>query len=214
MRGEFLGYSDTAMSWCWGGIITVMTYASFVIIFWFIFILYWGISAIGVKKDIRRGSSWWINFCIRVVLIIALIWVLNLGIFSSFWVSANSLPFFSNPIIQTIGVIFAGAGIAFAIWARRNLGRNWSGTPQIKVGHELVTSGPYRFVRHPIYTGMITALFGSALVGGPSWCVAFIIFTIVFIMRIKKEEKFMMQLFPDQYPAYRARTKAIVPFVW
>lgn len=192
----------------------VMLYTDFIVFFWLIFVATWALSAIGVKRDITKNRPWWQWFFVRVLFIVALIWLLNLPSFSGFWISANSSPFFANMAVQLIGVILAGAGIAFAIWARFNLGRNWSGSPQMKENHELVTSGPYRYVRHPIYTGMTTALFGSALVGGPAWLITFIVFLIIFILRIPKEEGYMMKLFPDQYPAYRARTKALIPGVW
>jgi protein-S-isoprenylcysteine O-methyltransferase Ste14 len=184
-----------------------------VLIFWIVFMLVWAISAIGIKKDVKQSRSWWNFFWFRAVIVVALVWFLHAQNFTQFelgyerWAAANFA-------VAVIGVILVGAGVAFAIWARWNLGRNWSGVPRIKEGHELVTSGPYRFVRHPIYTGMTAALLGSALVGGPDWFIAFILFLTVFIFRIPKEEGFMMQLFPDQYPAYRARTKALIPFVW
>lgn len=116
--------------------------------------------------------------------------------------------------VQILGVILCVLGLAFAIWARRDLGRNWSGTPSMKEDHELVTSGPYRFVRHPIYTGMILALFGSVLASGIIWLVIFIIFCINFLYQLPVEEKYMMQLFPNEYPEYKKRTKALIPFVW
>ncbi len=84
----------------------------------------------------------------------------------------------------------------------------------MKIDHELVTSGPYQYVRHPIYTGVLTALFGSGLVNGPFWMVVFVTGALVFAWRIRLEESYMMELFPDQYPEYRARTKALIPAVW
>jgi protein-S-isoprenylcysteine O-methyltransferase Ste14 len=195
-----------------------MTFAAIanliVTIAWVVIILYWIISAVGVKKNVSRTSSWWASFLLRVVFIIAVVIILDSGLLNGFWIEFNALPIFQNLVLQIIGVILTLGGIAFAIWARVHLGRNWSGTPSIKQDHELVTSGPYRFVRHPIYTGIGFGLLGSALVVGPAWLIAFIIFTIVFIFRIPVEEKYMMQLFPDQYPAYRRRTKALVPWVW
>ncbi len=116
--------------------------------------------------------------------------------------------------VQALGAVLCVAGIAFAIWARWHLGRNWSATPSIKEGHELVASGPYRFVRHPIYTGIILALLGSALTNSVIWVAFFIIFTINFIARIPIEERYMLQLFPGEYPEYKKRTKALIPFVW
>jgi protein-S-isoprenylcysteine O-methyltransferase Ste14 len=192
----------------------LMLFTSLTVLFWSIFIVYWAVSAVNVKRNISQKSSWRTFFLVRIIFIIAVIWLLNQKIFVNFWTGAADFPIFSNTIAQIIGVILCGAGIALAIWARLHLGRNWSGTPQMKEGHELVTSGPYRFVRHPIYTGMIVALFGSAIVSGPGWFVVFFIASIVFVMRIKTEEGYMMKLFPNRYPEYRKKTKALIPFVW
>lgn len=191
-----------------------MTLTLLVIIFWIIFFIYWIISAVDVKQNVKGTGSFggWLGG--RIIFAVIVILILNLPQFSGLWAWADGWAIFQNEILRVTGVILVAVGIAFAIWARRHLGRNWSGTPRMKVGHELVISGPYRFVRHPIYTGMLLGLFGSALAAGPVWLVAFIIFGIVFIRRIGIEEKYMMQLFPDQYPAYRARTKALIPFVW
>lgn len=191
-----------------------MAFASLIILFWAMMVIYWAISAIGVKKNVTAERPWWRFFWVRVVVIIIAVWFINEVVPESFWHGYRDWPVLSQPLAQALGVILCAAGIAFAIWARRHLGRNWSGTPRMKEGHELVTSGPYRFVRHPIYTGIIMAMLGSAIVGGPGWLVAFVIFSVVFIFRVPKEEGFMMTLFPDQYPEYKKRTKALIPFVW
>jgi protein-S-isoprenylcysteine O-methyltransferase Ste14 len=104
-------------------------------------------------------------------------------------------------------------GLTLAIWARKHLGRNWSTRHTIQVGHELVTSGPYRFVRHPIYTGILLTWFGAGLVN-TIYFVLFVLVALIFFSRIPKEEASMMGLFPNQYPAYRATTKALIPGVW
>ncbi len=182
--------------------------------FWLIFIVYWAISAVGVKKHVRGKGSWRGWGLARLGVLIILIVVYKLPIFSEFWDFAYGLSFFHNGAIRITGTILTAVGIAFAVWARRHLGRNWSGRPAIKIDHELVTSGPYRFVRHPIYTGVLLALFGSGLANGPIVMILFVIFALIFSWRIRIEESYMMKLFPDQYPAYRGRTKALIPVVW
>lgn len=182
-----------------------------IIIFcWIIFVAYWAVSSIGVKKNIRQRGAGGGMLWLRILMIVILIRLLPSRFPSLF---RESLAF-HNAVFGIIGVVLCSAGIAFAIWARRHLGRNWSSTPSIKEGHELVTSGPYRFVRHPIYTGMLLAILGSALAAGPVWLLVFLIAAAVFITRIKTEETYMMQLFPDQYPAYKMGTKALIPLVW
>ncbi|HUC02258.1 MAG TPA: isoprenylcysteine carboxylmethyltransferase family protein [Candidatus Paceibacterota bacterium] len=180
------------------------------LLLWIAFIVYWGVSAIGVKRNVE-GGSWARGAGFRILLVVAIVLILqaSAGVTpSGFWGYRFGYG------VELAGAILCAAGIAFAIWARRHLGTNWSGTPSIKEGHELVTTGPYRFVRHPIYTGMILALFGSALVNGAVWFIVFAVFAGMFLWRIPVEEGYMMRLFPDQYPEYKKRTKALIPFVW
>jgi protein-S-isoprenylcysteine O-methyltransferase len=112
-----------------------------------------------------------------------------------------------------LGSVICALGVAIAIWARFHLGANWSSHPALKVGHQLVTTGPYALVRHPIYTGMIAGLAGTALVALPALIILPIV-VIVFVWRVHREESLMLGQFPDEYPAYQARTWALIPFVW
>lgn len=179
-----------------------------ILAFWLICVVYLIVSAIGVKKDIQ--GSLWQRVGVLLVIIVAFL-LPRLPIFQQF------SPYFSaplNPVMNSIGVILCAAGIAFVIWSRWHLGKNWSMTPSIKERHELVTSGPYRYVRHPMYTGYLTALLGSAFVGGGSWLLLFVAFCVIFVRRVKVEEELLMRLFPREYPEYRNRTKILIPFVW
>ena len=84
----------------------------------------------------------------------------------------------------------------------------------MKERHELVTNGPYAYVRHPIYTGMLLAVFGTALTGSYFAIMVLVLASVVFLSRIPREEKIMMDLFPNEYPSYQARTKRLIPLVW
>jgi protein-S-isoprenylcysteine O-methyltransferase Ste14 len=185
-----------------------------VAIFWLTFLLYWTVSAVGVKKTVRGKGSFkgWLGA--RLAFVIILIALYRMPVFAPFWHFAYGWTFFNNEAIRIAGAVLAACGIAFALWARAHLGRNWSGRATMKVGHELITSGPYQYVRHPIYTGILAALLGSGFVDGPFWLVVLLFAAVVFTWRIRKEESYMMELFPDQYAAYRARTKALIPAVW
>ncbi len=185
-----------------------------VLIFWLTFYLYWAVSAAGVKQDVpgkgsRRG---WILS--RIGLLVVLVAVYRLPASSPFWEYAARRSFFRYEAVRIVGTILTFLGIAFAVWARGYLGRNWSPRPTMKIGHELITSGPYSLVRHPIYTGLLAGLFGTGLAIGPVCMVVFVVFTIVFVRRIRVEEAYMMEMFPDAYPAYCAKTKALIPAVW
>ncbi len=181
---------------------------------WLVFLAYWAFSAIGVKRDIRR-RAWLPSIAFRIVVALIVLLLLRASALRRL---AHSLPRVriipANPIIELFGVALCALGIAFAIWARWHLGRNWSAAPALKEGHELVTSGPYARVRHPIYTGMLTAALGTALTIGGVALIAFVACCVTFLWRVPVEERLMQQQFPDDYPAYRAQTKALIPFVF
>jgi len=126
------------------------------------------------------------------------------------WLRLRILP--RTPWIEHVGIAITGAGLLFAIWARACLGRNWSGTVTIKVGHQLVRSGPYRWVRHPIYSGIILALIGTAMVRGQvRGLIAVPVLWIGFLMKARAEERFMTATFGREYEEYSRTTGAIVP---
>jgi protein-S-isoprenylcysteine O-methyltransferase Ste14 len=193
-----------------------------ILLSWAVFLVVWAIGAFRVKRDVAmRGGMLGLvlsQFLMRLGIGVLVVLVAKR-------ISPRTMPgggsvfrhgaVFTPPLLLGwIGAALTVGGIAFAIWARLHLGRNWSSRPAKKVDHELVTSGPYRQVRHPIYTGMIIAVFGSALTGSLFALVIFFIVSITFGLRVSKEERFMLELFPDTYPAYRRRTKRLIPFVW
>jgi len=172
-------------------------------VLWLIFLVYWAIAAgRSGKKDVYLGGPWrrWASVIIVLLLL-------------------GQLPYLNRPMVPRttvadgVAILFVAAGLAFAFWARRHLGANWSTQPAVRQEHELVTSGPYGLARHPIYTGILLALLGSALTDGVLWFMVFLTAAAAFVSRAKAEEQLMTQRFPDKYPAYRRRTKAFVPFV-
>jgi protein-S-isoprenylcysteine O-methyltransferase Ste14 len=112
------------------------------------------------------------------------------------------------------GVVLCIAGLAFCIWARFTLGRNWSGVVTLKGGHELITSGPYALVRHPIYTGLLTMFVGTVIVlGHVAGIIAMpFVFGSLWI-KLRHEEKLMLKQFPNEYAAYQQRVKRLIPFI-
>jgi protein-S-isoprenylcysteine O-methyltransferase Ste14 len=114
-----------------------------------------------------------------------------------------------------VGLTMTLAGLAFTLWARFVLGRNWSGTVTVKENHELVRSGPYRLVRHPIYTGFLFALLGTAIVRGDlSAFLGFALATLTLKLKSLTEESFMTDQFGEQYATYKQGVKALIPYVW
>ena len=179
---------------------------------WMMFWAYWLISAIGVKRNIRRRSLQW-QAGLRILAIAVIIALIRLPATRAFF-QEGSPPAEINSIEGLAGLLACLAGFALAVWARRHLGRNWGMPMSFKEGHELVMTGPYRYVRHPIYTGMLLAIVGTALVNGPVWVLAFVGMAVYCVYSARTEESLMLQQFPEQYAGYRRRTKAIVPFLY
>ena len=180
---------------------------------WIAFIVYWIISSIGTKKDSSRTGSAWLSVGARLVIAAAVIAALKVPFLRNLVrVSFDKLSM-GHPAIRAVGAVLCIVGVGLAIWARTILGRNWSGRPSTKEGHELVTGGPYSVVRHPIYTGMLTAMLGTFFIAGLPGLLVFIAFSGVVIYRINVEERLMVQLFADKYLEYRRRTKALIPFL-
>ena len=114
-----------------------------------------------------------------------------------------------------VGVGLCLAGLAFSVAARRALGRNWSGEVTTKVGHTLVTGGPYALVRHPIYTGVFGLYIGTAVASGELHAlVGVVLAAIAYARKVPMEEKVLAAEFGDAWTDYRARTKAIIPFAF
>ena len=113
-----------------------------------------------------------------------------------------------------LGLFLFALGLGFAIWARLHIGRNW-GTPMSQKDEpELVTSGPYRLVRHPIYSGILLAGVGTALALSWRWLIAVVLAGLYFTYSATVEERYLGQEFPTTYPAYKRSTKMLVPFLF
>jgi protein-S-isoprenylcysteine O-methyltransferase Ste14 len=112
------------------------------------------------------------------------------------------------------GVILTAAGLAFTVWARVHLAGNWSGVVTLKEGHTLVRDGPYRYVRHPIYTGLLLALIGSAIARDEWRGVLAVALAFVALWRkLGLEERWLTEIFGDEYRRYRREVRALIPFV-
>jgi protein-S-isoprenylcysteine O-methyltransferase Ste14 len=115
--------------------------------------------------------------------------------------------------LGVIGTALVLSGVGLAVYARIYLGRNWGMPMSRKEQPELVTGGPYAFIRHPIYTGIILAMLGSAIGVSVIWAVLLVVFAPFFVYSARREEELMCEQFPGQYPEYMRRTNMIVPFV-
>ena len=171
---------------------------------WIVFWIYWLAASVRTKATRSRPTSY---IGIRVLLIIVVVTLLRTGVFKGHGTGTD------DPWLRAIGLAVFLFGLAFGVWARLYLGRNW-GTPMSeKVDPELVTTGPYRHVRHPIYSGIILGMVGTAIAVGPYWLVPVVLLGGYFIYSATVEERTMERLFPETYPAYKHSTKMLIPFI-
>jgi protein-S-isoprenylcysteine O-methyltransferase Ste14 len=180
--------------------------------FWLILVVYWAATAIGAKKTIG-ARVWSREVGLRVGVLVLILLALRLPVFRQVMRNALTYAAGANALMGVVGVVLCALGIGLAIWARAYLGRNWGMPMSRKESPELVTSGPYAYVRHPIYTGLLIAMLGSAIGASPSWSIPLVLFGVYFVYSARKEETLMIEQFPEQYPAYMKRTKMLVPFV-
>ncbi len=177
---------------------------------WIAWGLYWIVSARGVKTPMRSEStmSRWAHYG---PLILAG-WLLSDG--GRIWWPLRT-PFMSRSDTSFwIAAAVTATGLLFSIWARQHLGRNWSGRVTIKADHELITTGPYRVTRHPIYTGLLIAFAGSALaVAEMRGVIAFVIAFAALWRKLKLEERYMREQFGQAYIDYQRQVAAIVPIL-
>lgn len=180
---------------------------------WLIFIVVWLVAAFTAKKSTGGAPNWWRAAGLRFVIIAIVALLLRIPILRQAARQGRAHMLNADPHLALAGVVLCALGIALAIWARAYLGRNWGLPMSRKAQPELVTSGPYAYVRHPIYSGILLALLGSALSESYIWLVPFVVAGAYFIYSARAEERLMTELFPNQYPAYRQRTKMLVPFL-
>jgi protein-S-isoprenylcysteine O-methyltransferase Ste14 len=171
----------------------------------------WLVAGTTSKRTVRRQStvSRYVQLCLGIVAGL-LIWG------SGPWkviLSGQIVP--RTPPTANLGLALTLAGLVFALWARFVLGKNWSATVTIKHDHELVRSGPYAIVRHPIYSGFLLALLGTSIARGNIGAfVGVAIAALALRLKSLNEESFMFEQFGSQYTAYKKDVKALVPFVW
>ena len=178
---------------------------------WTVLWVFWFVYALTAKQSIRRQT-----LASRLIQTVPVIIAFSLLFAHRTWPHWLHLRIFpkSDLALLWTGTLLTAAGVVFAIWARVWIGRNWSGTITIKDQHELIQNGPYSLVRHPIYTGLLTAFLGTALVHGEiGGLIGFLLLLIGFGTKLRMEETFMTQQFGETYVEYKHRVKALVPFL-
>ncbi|MHB1584425.1 MAG: methyltransferase family protein [Acidimicrobiales bacterium] len=171
---------------------------------WGAFWLYWLVAAVSTK----RGKVLWSReLRIRALIAVIVVVLARSGVFRDH--ALNTTPWRS-----ALGLGLFALGLGSAIWARVWIGRNWGMPMAQKDEPELVTSGPYHLVRHPIYSGILVAGVGTAAALSWLWLIPVGLAGTYFVYSATVEERYLTDQFPDTYPAYKRSTKMLVPFVF
>lgn len=177
---------------------------------WVIFLVYWFVSAQKLKTIKKREP--WNERIVYMAFMVASYALMFNDMFSVGWLGRRFVPISSE--LGAAGVAITFAGIGLAIWARWHLGQNWSAAVTVKEGHELIRSGPYGRIRHPIYTGMLVAFAGTALaLGEYRGLLSLGIAIIGFFAKARKEERYLVQEFGPPFEEHIRRTGMFLPKV-
>lgn len=173
---------------------------------WIAFVVIWLAAALFNKRPSVQAP--WKAWIARLVIVALFIGIrLHSGTEGHYGAAAAAAR-------QCVGVALVALGMGVALWARLHLGRNWGMPMTLRTGHELVSTGPYAYVRHPIYAGILLAMLGSAVAVAPVWGWALVLFFVYFLYSARAEERMMAEQFPEAYAPYQARTRRLIPFIF
>jgi protein-S-isoprenylcysteine O-methyltransferase Ste14 len=191
----------------------MVVYRALLAALWLLFIIVWIAAAFTAKRSVGGARRWGREVGLRLAILASVLLLLRIPILYHAVRYGRAHMLNADPRLALAGTILCALGVTWAIWARLYLGGNWGLPMSRKVQPELVTTGPYAFVRHPIYAGILLALLGSALAESYVWLLALVVAGVYFTYSARSEERLMRETFPDRYPAYQRRTKMLVPFV-
>jgi protein-S-isoprenylcysteine O-methyltransferase Ste14 len=179
---------------------------------WLLFTVYWLISARSARRSVGGARAKWIQIAVRAGMVALVVIALSSATLRHGVRVAQAYQA-HHALLAVIGIVLVMLGIGLAVWARIELGRNWGMPMSQREDPELITGGPYAYVRHPIYSGVILGMVGSAIGHSVAWTLPLVLFSAYFFYSARREEELMCRQFPDSYPAYMQRTNMLVPYV-
>jgi len=180
---------------------------------WLTLVVYWGLSTAVALRTIGSRWIWWREIAVRLGFFALVVQVLQIAILGRALPGAALYWPSTSVAMGLVGWLLCAAGIGLAIFSRAYLGRSWSLHEANETLPELVTSGPYAVVRHPLYSGLLLAILGSAIAQSVLWLLPMVVYGPLFLLNARREEKFLLEQLPDRYRAYMERTKMLLPFV-
>ncbi len=180
-----------------------------ILVCWALIVALWVVSSFWAKPVAEKAGRGWsaaLTLAIAAIVLLFRFGIVPASVNLGLWRSPTSVE------VTADALTLLGAG--FLVWARLTLGTNWSANVTFKIDHQMVQAGPYRLVRHPIYTGFLLMILGSAVFYGHLLGVAaFFLCLAAFVIKLTREEALMLKHFPDQYAEYRRRVRALVPYI-
>lgn len=179
---------------------------------WLVVLIYWFIAGLSAKKVkdqepfFKRFIQYWLPLIIAVLLLGPGEW------YGHSWLRENFIE--HTNLVGITGLLLAIIGAIIACTSRSALGKNWSLSIQQKEDHQLIKGGIYKFVRHPIYTGILLLFIGNAIIVGDYRAIIAVLIVFGSLwLKLKKEEKLLTEIFGTKYIAYKKQTKALIPYL-
>jgi protein-S-isoprenylcysteine O-methyltransferase Ste14 len=180
---------------------------------WLILVAYWGLMGHRMKRSTGSRWMWWREIAVRLGFFALVLPALDVAVVGQ--ISPSIWPYMFNPsvLMGCIGLLLCALGVGLVILARMYLARAGDMNGSRKEITGLVTTGPYAFVRHPLYSGLLLAMLGSAIGQSLFWLFPLVVYGPNFVLSARREERLLIEHFPERYRAYMLRTKMLVPFV-
>jgi len=191
------------MNW---GTITTEQARQMAVVLWYVLALVWLVMWFGMKRAKRSETAW--ERVQHVVPVLVAFWLL----FERHWplLELRLLP--ETPGVLWAGVLMTALGVGIGVWARLSLGTNWSGMVTLKKDHELIRTGLYKRIRHPIYTGILVGFLGTELIKGQvRGLLGFLILWLSFYFKARREEIFLRQEFGEGFEEHARHTGMFLP---
>lgn len=188
-------------------------YAGLISALWLALVVYWTLASAAMMRSMGRSWVWWREIAIRLGFFALVVLALQVAGLSPDFPNAGPVTSNSSMLMGRVGFVCTAFGVGLAVLARASLGRNGGVPPPDRMNPELVTTGPYALVRHPLYSGMLFAMLGSAIGQSLLWLLPLFVYGPYFFRAARREEERLIEQFPDSYRAYMQRTKMLLPFV-